>query len=277
MGGDEGMPTLDGRVLAAPRFHSTGWSVGQRFTSEQDPDRVSNVWEPPRFIATKDPVQQREKTTVQELPLPELGQWRDSFARVVRNVLDESDCAEIIRLANIKGFTPALLNLGGGRQVLRPDVRDGHRVIVESPEFTNWLLEVLRPHLPEELNGEKLVELNERCRILSYRPGQFFEEHCDGTYLRPHGHTRYGDQSRVTIQFYLHDVPAHCGGATTFFPTDPVSSLAYQPERGSVLMFTQDLPHEGSLVEKGIKYTLRTEVMYSQPSAADLSMWLLGL
>ena len=37
-----------------------------------------------------------------------------------------------------------------------------------------------------------------------------------------------------------------------------------QPKGGSALVFTQNLLHEGSLVKKGIKYTMRTEIMYRQ-------------
>ena len=32
-----------------------------------------------------------------------------------------------------------------------------------------------------------IVELNERCRILCYLPGQKFPTHKDGTYIRPAG------------------------------------------------------------------------------------------
>merc|ERR1712224_351219 len=85
--------------------------------------------------------------------------------------------------------------------------------------------------------------------------------HQDGSYVRPHGHPNAGDRSRITVQLYLHDIPDAYGGATTFFPGMHYS-VKHQPEAGSVLLFTQDLLHEGSLVKEGIKYTLRTEVMY---------------
>ena len=67
--------------------------------------------------------------------------------------------------------------------------------------------------------------------------------------------------SRITIQMYLHDVPEGFGGATTFIGKDE-GNFACQPRCGSALIFTQNLLHEGSLVKEGIKYTMRTEVMY---------------
>merc|ERR1711988_1120902 len=152
-------------------------------------------------------------------------------------------------------------NIGGGMQQLVPGARNGHRVIVDSPELADWLFKVLLPFLPPELeDGSRLVELNERCRFLCYTPGQKFPTHCDGTFERPENHPHSGDFSFVTVQLYLHDVPRNYGGATAFMlPGKP----QHQPEAGSVLLFSQDLPHEGCLVEKGIKYTLRTEAMYA--------------
>lgn len=256
------MPGLAGRPLEAPRFHKMKWRVGQRFAEMDDPDRTKEAWETPEFASHGDPASQRAETTVEELRVPRASPDR-RFARVVRNVLSEEHSAELISRVNAKGFTPALLNIGQGKQELAPSVRDGHRVIVDSPELAGWLSEVLRPHLPERLDsGARLVGLNERCRFLCYTPGQSFEEHCDGCYRRPRGDPRAGDFSAVTVQLYLHDVPEACGGATRFFPGQSYS-VAHQPETGSVLLFTQDLSHEGSLLREGFKYTLRTEAMYT--------------
>lgn len=254
------MPALAGRALEAPLFHQTDWQVNQVFTSEDDPDRTRMPWSPPGFVRWKDPALQ--ETEVEELSLATDGDPQ-SFARVVRHVLDEEDCAALLASVNAKGFTPALLNVGGGRQQFVPGARDGHRTIVDSPRLAEWLLEVLLPHLPQELeDGSRLVELNERCRLLCYTPGQRFPAHCDGCFERGEGHPRAGDFSFVTVQLYLHDVPRAHGGATAFLaPGRP----RHQPEAGSMLLFSQDLMHEGCLVEQGVKYTLRTEAMYARP------------
>lgn len=257
------MPPLAGAPLEAPLFHRTRWRAGQRFSEEDDPDRMTMPWEPPSFACEEDPVSRYSLTRAEELPVPR-AQPKCRFASVVRNVLSEEQCAKLLACVNHKGFTPALVNVGRGVQKLQPDYRDGHRIIVDSPQLATWLFEVLRPHLPEELeNGARLVELNERLRFLCYTPGQSFEEHCDGRYRRPMGHPREGDFSCVTVQLYLHDVPEMHGGATTFFPGRS-EAVVQQPEAGSALLFTQDLSHEGSIVKRGLKYTLRTEVMYTR-------------
>merc|ERR1719343_861039 len=123
--------------------------------------------------------------------------------------------------------------------MLMPDARDGHRVIVDSPELSNWLLEVLRPHLPEDIRGSVLIDLNERCRFLCYTPGQSFAPHHDGCYTRPHQHKCAGDSSRVTVQLYLHHVPPSNGGATTFLDGNEQPVQSCQPSAGDALIFTQ--------------------------------------
>lgn len=261
------MPPVAGCALEPPRFHETDWKVGQVFTSRDDPDRTQLPWQPPGFALNPTTGRGRKgqrrgrEVRVEDLVLPDNMRARGSFARVVRGALTQEECAALIAQVNAKGFTPALLNVGMDRQQLMPVVRDGHRVVVDSKELADWLLEVLRPHLPEQLdNGRCLIELNERLRFLCYTPGQSFDAHLDGNYRRPQGHPRAGDQSQITVQLYLHDVPEGNGGATTFFP-GRASAVKHQPEAGSVLLFTQDLEHEGSILTAGLKYTLRTEVM----------------
>lgn len=263
------MPPLAGAPLEGPKFHQTNWQQGQIFTEQDDPDRTALPWHPPSFLRRVDPKARAAEATVQELKIPS-NVRQGSFARVIRGALTEAECAELVAHVNGKGWTPALLNIGKGLQQLVPVVRDGHRIVVDSPELTNWLTEVLRPYLPESAqDGARLESLNERCRFLCYTPGQIFEAHCDGRFRRPAGHPKEGDSSRVTVQLYLHDVPASHGGATTF-PSrrgaerdETQEMVAHQPEAGSVLLFTQNLLHEGALLKAGLKYTLRTEAMYT--------------
>jgi len=262
--------TLAGRPLVAPHFHETDWHERQVFTAEDDPDRARQPWEPPSFIRSKNPIAQREKTHVEDVPLNHVAEKMRSvsFARFVRGVLDEEDCAELLARVNQKGYTPALLNIGRGRQQLEPMARDGHRVIVDSPELTAWLFEVIKPFLPEMLGDSELIDLNERCRFLCYTPGQSFPAHHDGRYSRSAGHPHAGDFSQVTIQLYLHDVPSQAGGATNLLQDqyhEETPAFRCQPVAGSVLLFTQDQYHEGELLSAGLKYTLRTEAMYRRP------------
>ena len=53
---------------------------------------------------------------------------------------------------------------------------------------------------------------------------------------------------------YLNDT--YLGGATTF------DKVVIQPKQGTALIFQHDLEHEGTAVDKGIKYVLRTDIMF---------------
>jgi len=254
---------LAGQPLQAPEFHPVKWTNGQKFDAEDDPDRTQEAWTPPDWAADLSLASEQKKSiTVEDLPVPLGG---SSFAKVIHNVLTEQQCAELVESVNNKGFTPALLNIGRGKQKLEPYVRNGHRVIVDSAPVSTWLFEVIKKELPEQMCGGELVELNERLRFLCYTPGQEFAMHCDGEFRRPPGHPRQGDSSRVTVQLYLHDVPEENGGATTFDFGHRSENIPCQPKAGSMLIFSQDCPHEGSLLRKGLKYTVRTEAMYSNP------------
>merc|ERR1712196_713409 len=133
---------LNGSQLMAPHFVDMGWRDGQQFTELDDPDRMQETWLAPAFVK-----QPPSETWVEELRIPENVARGGSFARVVHGVLTEEQCAELLSSVNHKGFTPALLNIGRGRQKLEPYVRNGHRAIVDSPELSLWLLEALRDHL----------------------------------------------------------------------------------------------------------------------------------
>jgi len=254
---------LAGRQLRPPRIHPTGWRDFQKFSADDDPDRTREPWEAPAFALDLTAATRcAQETTVDELKLPRYQcAGPNSFARIVHGVLDEDQCEALLAAVNLKGFTPALLNIGNGYQQLRTQARDGLRVVVDNTELADWLLAALAPHLPAEVGAWELVDLNERLRFLCYTPGMEFKSHVDGEYERPAGQRGAGSKSKVTVQLYLHSVPKACGGATTFFPGSG-DDLPCQPLVGSVLLFTQDLEHAGSLVTGGLKYTMRTEAMY---------------
>jgi hypothetical protein len=69
------------------------------------------------------------------------------------------------------------------------------------------------------------------------------------------------DTSFLTLMIYL-NTPAK-GGETNFMNSrdeSQISSVA--PRAGAVLAFDHDITHEGALLESGVKYCVRTDVMY---------------
>jgi len=248
--------TLAGEPLQPAVLHETGWRRGQTFCEQDDPDRMSLGVGIPDSISKCDPEERRES-----LKMTDVYRKGASFARIVEGVFTEKQCKELIAMTNKKGYTPALINVGRGRQMLEPDARDGHRVMSDMEPLANWFAEVMRDSVPRERKVGEFQGFNERMRFLCYTPGQSFPPHFDGCYRRPDGHPRAGDKSQITVMVYLHDVDPECGGATTLFPGTS-EEVDVQPKAGSAFLFTQDIFHEGALVKKGLKYTIRTEAMY---------------
>ena len=201
---------------------------------------------------------QGSASNVSLVPLPSP---RDAskLAIVVKNVFSQEECKAMIKDTECAGYDKALVNAGGGRQVLNTDYRKSSRCIVDSVEQAAEIWRRVKDYVPASWNhrGElwNVVGLNERLRFLRYSPGDFFSPHFDGTYQRENG-----DQSFITIQLYLNE--DFKGGATTFLDIDSDAVTAVQPKTGSVLIFQHVIFHSGSIVSKGIKYAVRSDVMY---------------
>ena len=185
---------------------------------------------------------------------------RGKLAFTLSRVFSLEECQEWIQLAEDKGYTVALLNVGGGREIAATKYRDSSRCIIDSPEMAEKLFLRLQPFLPRTWRDGTfaLVGLNERLRFLRYDPGQKFAPHLDGQYRRTDGS---GEESFLTVQLYLNE--EFRGGETTFVPSgDSKKGVAFPIKTGKVLVFEHRILHEGSAVAEGRKYTLRTDVMY---------------
>lgn len=70
-------------------------------------------------------------------------------------------------------------------------------------------------------------------------------------------------KTQYTLQLYLNGSDDLKGGETTFLSHDEKRKLSVPPTPGSVLLFQhRSLHHEGSLVKKGTKYSMRAELLY---------------
>lgn len=64
-----------------------------------------------------------------------------------------------------------------------------------------------------------------------------------------------GEMSLFTFMIYLND--GYGGGATAFH-----NSVEIAGERGMALLFEHGLMHQGAEVMHGVKYALRSDIMY---------------
>jgi hypothetical protein len=178
---------------------------------------------------------------------------------VVHDFLSPEECAEYIAASEAAGFGDAPINSLGG-PVMRKDIRNNDRLVVDDAGFAAALWERLKPLMPAAPGAWVTFGLNERFRFYRYDPGQQFDWHFDGRYERSPL-----QQSLFTFMIYLNGGVA--GGATEFNlklsggvrDDDPICRV--QPEAGKALVFPHNILHRGAPVAGGRKYVLRTDVM----------------
>ena len=155
------------------------------------------------------------------------------------------ECREMV--ARIDALKPTLapVSLASGF-VEMPDVRNNERVMFDDRGLATTLFERLRPSLPDRLANRRPVGVNERFRCYRYSPGQKFAQHFDGAFRR-----NEHERSELTLMVYLNE--GFVGGSTAFYD---------QPRTGMALLFQHHQLHECCIVREGIKYVLRSDVMY---------------
>lgn len=180
------------------------------------------------------------------------------FLKVVPEVLSAEDCAQLLKLSEERGYVPAVINGANGVAVFDPSHRDSDRVIIDDPGLAATLFSRLEPHLPSSYHGRALKGINERFRYLKYSRLQKFALHSDGSYTTADG----SQTSLMTLMVYLSSVDR--GGETRLFQDEDLDSphLSVACKPGQVLIFDHDWYHEGAPVLAGLKYCMRTDVMF---------------
>ena len=166
----------------------------------------------------------------------------------ISNILTADECQEQIAFAEQRGFEIATIEARDGPR-LDTEVRNNDRVIVDDIARAVHLWERVAPFIPSNMQGRQVVGLNERIRYYRYNIGQQFDWHYDGFFRRDNG-----EQSHFTFMIYLND--GYAGGTTQF------EELEVKGKRGMALVFEHEQLHRGAEVTRGMKYVLRSDVMY---------------
>jgi len=166
----------------------------------------------------------------------------------VEDFLTRQECLDIIVKSEGISYELATVNTAGGTKV-RTDIRNNSRAFYKSEELAQELWAKIQPFVLTPLAGSSAIGLNELFRFYRYQRGHQFKGHFDQSYIRNEREASY-----FTFTVYLND--NFQGGDTTF------QKLRVQPKQGMALLFLHDLYHEGSEVTQGVKYVLRSDVMY---------------
>ncbi|MDF1697684.1 MAG: 2OG-Fe(II) oxygenase [Saprospiraceae bacterium] len=157
-------------------------------------------------------------------------------------------CDAFIAMGERIGYSEALVQTDLGPRRI-DHIRNNLRIIYDNEELANDLWEDLKNIAPKKVGNSISIGLNERFRFYKYTVGQSFKRHRDQSYIRNEKECSY-----YTFMIYLND--DYEGGATSFY------NLSIQPKKGMALIFYHPLDHEGGKIHKGVKYILRTDIMY---------------
>ena len=182
---------------------------------------------------------------------------------LLRNSLTKEECKALIEVTEKRGY----VNADEYCYQYRDRLND--RLMSDDHELSLFLWDRVKKFVPENISyGSTLCNkprLNRRFRICRYIGGKnhYFGPHTDGIYPESKH-----SMSVVTCMFYLNDSSEFTGGLTNFLKLDDKSvTLSVKPEAGLCLIFRQNnvenCLHEGTMVEEGSKYIMRTDIIYS--------------
>mmetsp|Transcript_39663 Transcript_39663/g.98879 ORF Transcript_39663/g.98879 Transcript_39663/m.98879 type:complete len:286 (-) Transcript_39663:131-988(-) len=259
-------------LLALPQPHCERGQHFELVTRESGSERSDlPIWASKAGVVHFDangwgPVQ---RTDVPEVP----------GAFVLSNVLTKVECDQLRALSEAMGFTPdAPVSLA------RNIRRNENCVWIADDSLWRPIWERVAAHMPPPPRGwGPVVGLNQRWRLYRYGVDDIFKMHTDGAWpgSAVDGQGRlvrdiYGDRfSQLTFLIYLDD--DYDGGETTFFVPESRSSgqlHSVSVPQGSVLCFWHgehelSLLHEGSLVTRGVKRIVRSDVLYMLHPTAE--------
>lgn len=177
------------------------------------------------------------------------------YILVRNNVLSGEECEQLISKIEEIGPCAAPVTTRSG-PVLRPEIRNNERVMFDDPILAQLLFERIKEILPEQMYNKSLLGANERIRCYKYKPGMRFNVHADGSFIR--------DTQERSYYSYLVYLNEGFEGGATCFQVEPEVSIT--PETGMGLLFQHRILHSGAEVLSGIKYVVRTDIMYRVPS-----------
>ncbi|MGB0524541.1 MAG: 2OG-Fe(II) oxygenase [Flammeovirgaceae bacterium] len=166
----------------------------------------------------------------------------------ISHFLSPQECDELIYMSELSGYEEAKVSFTSGAKIMK-GLRNNERILFKDEVLAQKLWAKLETFCPTHLDNSQAIGLNEQFRFYKYEGGQRFKKHIDGRFKR-----NELEESRITFMVYLND--QYEGGKTSF------DEISISPQQGLALCFIHELKHEGSPVTSGIKYVLRSDVMY---------------
>lgn len=198
---------------------------------------------------------------------PTCEQFLGELGAMLHNTLTPEECKAIISASEEMGYQAA-----EDYCYLYRD-RWNDRFMSDDPQLADLLWERVKQFVPKQIKNPfsrdgkshtwEVDKLNVRFRFCKYTGGRghHFGAHTDGVYRVDNDH-----MSLLTCMFYLNGSDEFEGGCTNFieYKTNKLN-YSVKPAPGLCVIFRQnnlDCYHLGTEVTKGIKYIMRTDIMY---------------
>eukprot|EP01121_Diplochlamys_sp_Union-15-3_P021640 TRINITY_DN8864_c0_g1_i2.p1 TRINITY_DN8864_c0_g1~~TRINITY_DN8864_c0_g1_i2.p1 ORF type:complete len:257 (+),score=36.17 TRINITY_DN8864_c0_g1_i2:46-816(+) len=208
--------------------------------------------------------------------------FTDPVKFVIEDLFSKEECENMIKLGKKNGFIP-VAKTGGGAAGKKN--RNNSSAVFTDETIANMIWNKVQPYMEADLTNIsnfynnsyvgtdptawKVDSICDKIRIYMYDKGEYFNPHMDGSLKREvnkDGNT-YVQQTFVSLMVYLND--DFKGGETEFFEnSSKMANLKHKftivPKRGMVAIFPHENLHRSTPIVKGIKYLLRTDVVYSK-------------
>ncbi|KAL8688773.1 MAG: hypothetical protein Q9218_005397 [Villophora microphyllina] len=237
------------------------------------------------FLSNPGPEIKKKVINFKDTELPE---YEGYYACILDNVLTTEECTNLVRAVKARNYGEwehAMINTGYGKQELDPETRSCGRIIWDNQKLASKIWARCQDHVPEihelkdrpDITGHGYLQQDWTYRLTRLNESMRFLRYLDGNYFRPHFDANFpsftveesGEISFITLHLYLNGPDEDSmleGGATTFHAMDwSGRHVDVVPKVGRVLLFQQrGLLHSGADVTRGVKYTMRTDVMYKR-------------
>ena len=172
---------------------------------------------------------------------------------IIKNAFEDSECEALL--------SPILSRFVSANDMYPDSYRSNERYWEDNDVLadvlykkTTWLCD---DHNETAKSLAGFCSLNSRLRFCKYSAGQVFNIHRDGVY-----HKSDNEKSKMTFLLYLND--NYEGGETKFYKNkcDKIPTYTYKAKKGDLLIFNHEIWHEGSTVQSGEKYILRSDLIF---------------
>ena len=180
---------------------------------------------------------------------------------ILHDSLTQEECRAVVDATEKVGYE------GAQKYCFMYHNRWNDRFMADDHELAEFLWGRVREHTPKRIDAFgrtwEVDGLNSRFRFCKYIGGEghYFGPHTDGMYTVDSDH-----KSLLTCMFYLNGGDEFEGGLTNFIDHKTQRlNHSIRPAPGLCVIFRQaDLRtyHEGTRVTSGLKYIMRTDVMY---------------